>query len=101
MKTMPTNYLQAAKYLREILDAHGVIYDYCHTHKQSIEFKCYVYGYSDVYDLIRYNQYTNGKWCLIDPADNVYELTIDTLKAWLCYDRYSSYANCLDFSYNI
>lgn len=85
MKNMPTNYLQAAKYLRDTLDAHGIIYEYCHTYNQSIEFKCYVYGYSDVYDLIRYNQYTNGKWYIIDPAGSVDELTIDVLKAWLGY----------------
>lgn len=85
MKNMPTNYLQAVKYLRDVLDAHGIIYDYLHTYKQSIEFKCYVYGYSDVYDLIRYNQYTDGKWYLIDAAGNSEELTINVLKAWLGY----------------
>ena len=85
MKTMPTNYLRAAKYLRDVLDAHGIIYEYCHTYNQSIEFKCYVYAYSDAYDCIRYNQYTNGKWYLVDPAGSSEELTIDVLKAWLGY----------------
>ena len=80
---MPTNYLCAAKYLRDVLDAHNVIYDYFHTYKQSIEFKCYVYAYSDAYDCIRYNQYTNGKWYLVDASGNSEELTIDVLKAWL------------------
>lgn len=85
MKTMLTNYLQAAKYLRDALDAHGVIYDYLHTYKQSIEFKCYVYKSFDAYDCIRYNQYTDGKWYLIDAAGNSEEITIDVLKAWLGY----------------
>lgn len=87
MKNMPTNYLQAAKYLRDALDAHGVIYDYCYIYKQSIEFKCYVYAYSDAYDLIRYNQYTNGKWYLVYMDGSVDELTIDVLKMWLRYSN--------------
>lgn len=37
---MSTNYLQAAKYLRDTLDAHNVIYNYCHKYKQFIEFSC-------------------------------------------------------------
>ena len=83
---MSTNYLQAAKYLQNTLDAHNVIYDYYyHKYKQFIEFKCYVYGYSDAYDCIRYNQYTDGKWYLIDADGNSEELTIDVLNAWLGY----------------
>lgn len=74
-----------AKYIRDALDAHGVIYDYCNVNNQPIEFKCYVYAYSDAYDSIRHNQYTNGKWYLVDPAGSNEELTVNVLKAWLGY----------------
>lgn len=74
-----------AKYIRDALDAYGVIYDYCNTNNQSIEFKCYVYVYSDTYDSIRYNEYTNGKWYLVDPAGLSEELTVNVLRAWLGY----------------
>lgn len=70
--------------IRATLKAHGVIFEEYNNGHELRGFRCFVYGWIDSFDLIRWNCVDNCFW-LIDPAGNSEKLTADGLERWLGY----------------